>query len=203
MPGDALGPWRPLGTAEVVRIFEEWPGRWWISGGVALELHLRRSWRSHHDSDVSLVRSDVPGLRRLLTDWDIWIASAGVLTPWDGSSVSAQAHQNNLWCRMQPDQPWCLDVTVSEGDQECWIYRRDHSLRVPWEAAVLHSDRGIPYLDPVLQLLYKSKDHRKKDDQDAAEVIAALTPAQRRRLANLLPPGHSWQTLVDPTSSGS
>ena len=76
-----------------------------------------------------------------------------------------------MWCRKAPDQPWCLDITISEGDQKCWIYRRDPTLRVPLENAVLRSERGIPYLAPELQLLFKSKNNRTHDDRDATEVI--------------------------------
>lgn len=198
MADDGLGLWEPLELSEAIGLFERWPTRWWISGGVALELHLGRAWRPHHDSDVSILRKDVTALRGILPDWDIQVAAAGALTPWDGAALVAHANQNNIWCRVAPNQPWCLDVTISEGDQECWIYRRDPTLRVPWEDAVLRNDRGIPYLAPELQLLFKSKDNRTKDDRDAAEVIPALAAARQRRLRNLLPADHPWQALLVP-----
>jgi hypothetical protein len=194
---DDLGPWEPLELSEVARLFEGWPARWWISGGVALELHLARSWRSHDDSDVSILRDDAPALRRLLVGWDIQVAASGVLTPWDGSAPVVEAEQNNMWCRKLQDYPWCLDVTISDGDQECWIYRRDRTLRVPWADAVLRSEQGIPYLVPELQLLFKSKNNRTKDDKDASEVIPALVAERQGRLRALLPNDHPWQILFD------
>ena len=196
MPEEPLGPWEPLDLDHVVRLFAQWPGHWWITGGVALELHLGRSWRAHHDSDLSIVRRETPLLRTVLRDWDIQIAAAGALTPWEGTEPSAPANQNNLWCRQAPDQPWCLDVTLSDGDEDWWIYRRDPSLRRPWSDAVLRTDDGVPYLDPVLQLLFKSKDHRPKDDHDAREVVPALSEGQRRELRRLLPKDHAWQVLL-------
>lgn len=195
MPAEALGPWKPLELEEVVRLFTSWPGRWWITGGIALELHLQRSWRSHDDSDVSIVRRDVPALRTALPSWDIQVAAAGALTVWDGSDLNAQANENNMWCREAPNLPWRLDVTVSEGDQRCWIYRRDPSMRVPWKDAVLRTESGVPYLNPVLQLLFKSKDHRAKDDLDAHEVVSSLSPDQCHELQRLLPEGHAWHAL--------
>jgi hypothetical protein len=81
------------------------------------------------------------------------------------------------------DQPWCLDVTVSDGDHDCWIYRRDRGLQVLWA--------------PELQLLFKSKNFREKDDRDANEVISDLTEARRLRLRSLLPEGHPWHELLD------
>ena len=42
------------------------------------------------------------------------------------------------------------------------------------QIAVLLSEQGIPYLAPEIQLLFKSKNNRTKDDGDATEVIPAL-----------------------------
>lgn len=196
MPDEPLGRWERLDLHQAVQLFEKWPGHWWITGGVALELHLGRSWRSHGDSDVSIVRTDAPALRTALSGWDIQVAAAGTLSPWEGTHLSAQANQNNLWCRKSQNQPWCLDVTLSDGNEECWVYRRDPTLRVPWKEAVLTSDQAIPYLNPVLQLLFKSKNHRPKDDQDAREVVPVLGGNERDVLRQLLPKHHPWQVLL-------
>jgi hypothetical protein len=190
------GPWEPLDVTEVVQLFDDSSGRWWFSGGHALELHLGRSWRCHDDIDVGVLRGDAPGLTTLLEGWDIEIAAAGVLSPWSGSVPLAQKSQNNLWCRKTTDRPWCLDVTVNDGDQESWIFRRDPSIRVPWEEAILRTEFGVPYLAPDLQLLYKSTDIRPKDALDPREVIPSLTPDQRDRIHVLLREDHPWQVLL-------
>ena len=195
---DDLGPWEPLDLSELIRLFKEWSARWWISGGVALELHLGRSWRFHHDSDVSILRNDTPGLRHLLVGWDIGVAASGALTPWDGSVLVVEAGQNNMWCRRARNHPWCLEVTISDGDRECWIYPRDPTLRVPRVDAVLQSEHGCPCLAPELQLLFKSKNSRTKDDRDASEVIPELNDEQQRRLRALFSGNHHWQALLDP-----
>ena len=195
MADGGLGTWRPLALDEVVRLFSGFPARWWIGGGHALDLHLGRSWREHGDSDVGVLRQDGAALRELLAGWDVHVAAAGRLSPWAGGTLLAAASQNNLWCRESADRPWCLDVTVGEGDDECWVYRRDPTVRVRWDEAVLRSEAGIPYLAPELQLLFKSRDVRPKDDLDAREVIPELTEDRRRRLRALLPADHSWHAL--------
>ena len=86
-----------------------------------------------------------------------------------------------------------LDVTIGEGSEESWAYRRVPSVRVPWEVAVLRTAEGIPYLAPELQLLYKSAARRPKDEVDAAEVIPHLGTRQRELLSRLLPPDHPWR----------
>lgn len=176
-----LGPWAPLTVADVAARFADAPLRWWITGGHALELHVGRSWRDHADIDVGIVRRDAPELRGVLPGWDIHLAAAGRLHPWDGRPLSPDPadHENNLWCRPSPVEPWAIDVTVSEGDATHWIYRRDPSRRVPWAEAVLRTADGVPYLAPELQLLFKSVDPRPKDLIDAAEVRRAATGGSR------------------------
>jgi hypothetical protein len=58
---------------------------------------------------------------------------------------------------------------------------------------VLAAADGTRYLAPELQLLFKSKDVRPKDDVDAARVIPLLDVVRRRRLGELLPATHPWQ----------
>ena len=194
----ALGPWEPLTVADTLATFAAARFRWWISGGRALELHLGRSWREHDDTDVGIARRDVTELQSVLVGWDIHIASAGRLEPWSGQALSGERHQNNLWCRRHPGEPWVLDVTIGEGDSVAWAYRRDPRIRIPWADAVPTTAAGVPYLAPELQLLFKSTGRRPKDDLDAEHVIPALEPERRDRLARLLPVDHPWQLQLAP-----
>ncbi len=72
-----LGRWERLDLVDTVDHFHAAAFRWWISGGLALELHAGRSWRSHIDTDVGLLRGDVPGLRSVLVGWDSHAVAAG------------------------------------------------------------------------------------------------------------------------------
>jgi hypothetical protein len=196
MDEPALGPWVPFPLADTVTAFAGAGCRWWVSGGRALELAIGCSWRDHSDTDVGLLRRDVLRLRLALDGWDIWIAADGRLEQWTGAVPEAERSQNNLWCRRDPGAPWALDVTVGDGDDHDWIYRRDTRLRVPWADAVLASEDGIPYLAPELQLLFKSTDIRPKDDFDAQQVIPELAVDASERLSQLLPADHPWQRLL-------
>ncbi len=192
-----LGPWMPLDVADVTELFEPAPFRWWLAGGHALEAHLGRTWRSHDDVDIGVIRADAPQLRGLLADWDIHLASDGVLTPWDGRPVEGELSEVvNLWCRPTPDASWALDILIGEGDSIEWIYKRDRSVRRGWRETVLHTSEGVPYLAPEIQLLFKCRSLRPKDDKDAAVVIPALTSDRRSWLADQLPADHSWQTII-------
>ncbi|HVA05585.1 MAG TPA: hypothetical protein VNG12_02475 [Acidimicrobiales bacterium] len=191
-----LGPWQPLSLEDTVRLFAAFPGRWWISGGRALELHVGRSWRDHEDSDVSVLRQDMAGLKTVLIGWDLQVAAAGALSSWTGYALRAGRSQNNVWCRPGKNAPWSLDVTIGDGDATSWVYRRDPNLQVEWDEAVLRTASGIPYLAPELQLLFKGKDIRPKDDVDAREVIPELDGERTARLRKALPADHPWHALL-------
>jgi len=195
-----LGTWDPLSVETTVEILNKARFRWWFCGGRSLELHLGKSWRDHADTDVGINRMSAIFLPSVLSGWDIHLAAAGRLQPWTSGEPDAALQQNNLWCRREIRGPWLLDVIIGEGDEEFWIYRRDSSIRCDWAEAVLLTHDGLPYLAPELQLLFKSKDHREKDDIDARTVIPELEDKRRGRLAELLAKEHPWQELIASSS---
>lgn len=161
-------------------------------------------WRQHDDTDIGICRQDAPLLRRVLPDWDIQIAADGLLTPWKGGPLDPDASDragNNLWCRPSPGAPWALDILIGDGDHDGWIYRRDPKIRRPWNEAVLHSEDGLAYLAPEVQLLFKSKTVRPKDALDAATVIPQIEPSRRSWLANHLASDHPWQATIAASHS--
>ena len=193
---DDLGPWSPLTVRQTIELFEPAPFRWWISGGYALELFVGRTWRHHEDMDVGVCRRDAPAMAGLLGGWDLHVAAGGRLTPWDGTALDPGRHQNNVWCRRTPASPWSLDLTIGDGDEGSWVYRRDPSLRLRWDDAVLRTADDVPYLAPDLQLLFKSTNVRPKDDEDAQQVIPVIPPERRARLRRWLPADHVWRRLL-------
>jgi lincosamide nucleotidyltransferase A/C/D/E len=176
---------------DAVALMEPFPERWWVAGGVALELHLGRSWRTHDDTDVGICRRDARHLPATLDGWEFAVAAQGRLVPWDGRELSVDAHENNLWCR-QDGGPWRLDVTLGEGDDDRWIFRRDRSLALPWRRVVLRTAAGVPYIAPAIELLFKSADVRPKDQLDAEVVIPALDRASVALLSIRLADDHPW-----------
>ncbi len=177
-------------------MFAATPIRWWFTGGHALELHLGRSWRTHDDIDVGIRRADLALLEPLNDHWEIHVAAAGVLRRWVGEELSGERHENNLWLR-RDGGPWELDIAIGDGDDAAWVYRRDPSLRLGWERALHTTADGHVYLDPALQLLFKSAGVREKDDVDAAEVIPELDDWGAALLDVRLRGDHAWRPLID------
>ncbi len=196
MADDRFGPWRPMSIDDAWAALADCPAPWWFTGGHALELFAGHSWRSHDDLDVGIRRCDATTVLEHLRarGWEVVVAAAGVLAPWDGGPLIEDRHQNNVWCR-RPGQPWQLDVTIGEGDDERWVYRRDRGITRPWPLAVREVD-GARFLAPELQLLFKSTDVRPKDSVDAEQVIPLIDGGGLALLVAQLRAGHPWLDLA-------
>lgn len=190
--------WDPLTPRAVEDVFVDAPFRWWVGGGVALELHVGRSWRSHDDLDIGVLRTEANEVYSWLTDWDLWVAARGELRPWQGQPLELHHGENNVWARENPKSSWRFDLTIGSGDETEWVYRPDQRIRRSWDRAVLWTPWGLPYLAPELQLLFKSRDPRPKDHLDARQVIPLLDPDQHTFLADHLDDDHPWRQQVAP-----
>lgn len=193
---DELGAWSPLAVSAVERLLRDAGFRWWFTGGIALELHVSSSWRGHGDVDVGICRRDARQLYEHLATAELFVAAAGQLRRWRGEELAEQASEKNIWVRSLDSGCWVLDIQVGDGDAESWIYRRDRKVRRPWQQAVLRTGGGVPYLAPELQLLFKSKTPRAKDDHDLRKVLPLLEPHRLRALLELLPAAHPWRDEV-------
>jgi len=85
-------------------------------------------------------------------------------------------------------------LSDSEGDE--WIFRRNPAIRGLLSGLGLCSGDGVPYLVPEVQLLYKSKGLRPKDQADFDSVQPRLGLQQKAWLKDALrkiyPERHPW-----------
>jgi hypothetical protein len=88
-----------------------------------------------------------------------------------------------------------VEFVPSFATAECWVSRRDETLRVPWAKAVVKV-AGVPVLVPELVLLGKSRGARTVDDVDAHVLVPLLSADARRFLVERLSPTHRWQPLL-------
>jgi hypothetical protein len=192
----ALDAWAPLTPSAAGALFAGWRRPWWIAGGYALELALGRSWRTHADLDVLVLRPSVPELHAVLGGWDLWAADPpGALRPWPAGEPLPR-HVHDLWCRRSSSPAWELQIMVDEVDGTEWTSRRNARVRAPIDRIGRRSAEGLPYLRPEIQLFYKAKSPRPKDEADAAVVLPELDADARawldRALALTLP-DHPWR----------
>ncbi|MFZ1991204.1 MAG: amino acid transporter [Alphaproteobacteria bacterium] len=185
MTEEHLKPWRPLSPEEVGKLFTGAPFRWWLAGGYAIERFVGRPLREHSDIDVLILRRDHIAARDYLAAYDCWVADPpGKLRPWPrGVLLSDAAH--DVWCRVNGLDVWQFQLMVDESADDNWVSRRDARIRLPANEIGFVSD-GMSVLAPEIQLFYKAKAPRAKDESDFASAAPSLSDAQRERLAQLI-----------------
>lgn len=195
------GAWRPRTPADVAQLFRDYPGTWWIAGGWALEAFTGVQ-RHHEDIDPAVLREELPLLRRHLAGrLDAWSAFSGALRPLRPDDRPDALPDDilpegcgQLWTRAGAAQPWEYDILLSPGTAAEWVYKRDAALRMPL-ADALWEREGVRYLQPEIQLLYKAKGQRAKDDADFGATLPFLDDSRRTWLRDALIrtlPGHDW-----------
>jgi hypothetical protein len=204
------GSWATRTPSDAADLFRGYRGLWWIAGGWSLEAFTGVA-REHEDCDPSILRTDLPVLRRHLADrLDLWTASSGALWPLRADDRPEAAETDvlphgcdQLWTRRSALDPWEFDILLSPGDADTWIYKRDPRLRMPMVDALWERD-GIRYLQPEIALLYKAAALRPKDRADFDATAPFLDRRRRGWLSDALHltlPSHPWITRLAVSSS--
>ncbi len=192
------GPWDALTPPEVAELMRGVNVSWWISGGYAIEAFVSRSLREHDDIDVGLLRADQGAMRNHLAAWDTHAADPlGTRRPWPVTETLPDTVRD-IWCRPTPDAPWQVQLMLNEHTGDDWLYRRDLEIRRRLGDLTFTRD-GIPYLVPEVQLLFKSKSPRPKDQADFDAAAPQLRGPQREWLAAAIgrdEPNHPWLALL-------
>jgi hypothetical protein len=171
---------------------------WWIAGGWALDLHLGAQSRPHEDLDIGVLRRDIATVRERLASWEMFEAKDGRLTRLLPGQVP-RLDVHSLWCRPANATRWMLELMLDESDGETWVYRREPSIRRPLSAAIRTSNSGLQYIAPEIQLLYKARWLRPRDQRDFEAVAPRLDPMAREWLIDALDraePGHVWLSAL-------
>lgn len=195
------GDWAERTPSDVAMLFAGYPGTWWIAGGWALEA-FTGVHRTHEDIDPAVLRGELPLLRRHLAGHaHVWAAFSGALKPLDPADRPEAAADDvlpegcgQLWTRRDAQRSWEYDILLSPGTHAEWAYKRDETVRMPMSDALWARD-GIRYLQPEIQLLYKAKGLRAKDDADFVATLPFLSGRRRTWLGTALErtlPAHPW-----------
>jgi len=195
-----LGVWQPWSPCEVSSFFTGLTAPWWIAGGWALDLFIGRQTREHEDIDVQVLRRDQQAVRAILGTWDVQEAHPPAypggwpFREWL-SDMPLNPEVHDVWCRPKPADPWALQLMIADTNDEHWLFRRDARIFRPLTTIGLRTADSIPYLAPEIQLLYKAKEPRPKDEADFASTLPYLNRESRQWLAQALTivhPNHPW-----------
>ena len=122
-------------------------------------------WRDHRTS-TSDCCGDAPQLLRSSGRLGHPRCSRRPLDAWIGDLLRRTSTRTTSGAAVTRSHPGdstsrSVRVTTPHGSSDAPASRK------PWDEAVLTSADGVPYLAPELQLLFKSRDVREKDDVDA------------------------------------
>ncbi len=146
--------------------------------------------------DPGILRAQLPLIRAHARGrLDLWAAFSGALKPVASDDPAALPDGcGQLWSRRSAADAWEYDILLGPGDPDEWQYKRDAGIRMPMVEALWERD-GIRYLQPEIQLLYKAKGLRAKDQADFDTTLPFLDDHRRSWLADALErtiPAHPW-----------
>jgi hypothetical protein len=181
------------------RHMDGFAGRWFVSGGWAIDMFLGQVTRKHADIEIGIDRADQHLLHSHLIGWSldkaIQTSSGTQWIAWGrGEQLQLPIHQ--IRASRANAAPAEIEFFLNERSNDQWRSRRHPELARPvGESVTISSSLGIPFLVPEIQLLFKAKHTREKDQADFARALPRLNPHQRRWLADALRvyyPGHPW-----------
>jgi hypothetical protein len=172
---------------------------WWVAGGLAIDLFLKRETRTHDDLDIVINRADQLKFISALKDWDLRATDPpGSLLPLKGEEASPNA--NAIWCREDETAPWRFEILLAPFSQSEWIYRRVSDIRGPIDSFGWQTSENIRVISPEIQLLYKSKARRQKDEVDFQNCLPLLSSKQKNWLKTSIQiehgTEHPWLALL-------
>jgi Aminoglycoside-2''-adenylyltransferase len=175
----------------------------YFSGGWAIDLHLGRVTREHHDIDVLVMRRDQLGLHRVLKRFSLkkmiphpdgMPPNRGTVVEWPrGERLELPVHQINAYLGDESEP--AFQVMLAESSDSEWIFRRNPEVRMPISRMGFYPLWGLPYLAPEIVLLFKAKHLEPRDRIDFSNALPALSADARRWLRDAIEkthPGHQW-----------
>jgi hypothetical protein len=189
-----LRDWKACTPVDVNQWLKSTTATWWIAGGWALDLFCGMRTRSHADVDVGCFREDLSEIRAALGDWVVCAAHQGRLRALAPTVVPGD-EVHSVWCRPAEAQEWWLEVMLDEREGQNWVFRRSPGIRRPARDLLSRDADGTPYLRPEIQLLYKAKSRRPRDEDDFRVVLPRLDARATRWLRDALSrcePQHPW-----------
>jgi hypothetical protein len=175
-----------LAVAELMKSF---PAPWYVSGGWAIDALAGRATRKHEDLEIGIARRDQGLLHPHLPGRQLYKilprAEGAEIVAWEqGDRLELPVFQ--IIVQQEGSSPPQFEFFLNDVSDGEWQFRRDPSIRRPAAEICLQTDDGIPVLAPEIQLLYKAKWHRSKDEHDFRTALGFLDPAQRTWLREAL-----------------
>lgn len=188
--------WSPFEASDLLRNVGK---DFWIAGGWAIDLFLKRTTRLHDDLDVAIDRNDQVQFYFKLKDFDLMVPDPpgmGILRPLNENEILKQP-LHNVWVGKNE---WKLELLLCDFENNEWVYRRNKNIRGSRSEFGWEHESGLKVISPEIQLLYKAANPRAKDEQDFRNCLPEMSLNQKERLEEyiLLTAGaaHPWISLL-------
>lgn len=168
--------WQPLSVVETIALFVHAPFKWGLAGGHAIEQFLGRGHRAHGDIDIIVFRDEQLALQQwLAANWSLYASDPpGTLRRWLPDEFLG-AGINDLWAHRHGVEAWELQAIIVDVEGDEWISRRGPMIRGP-RHTLLTTYHGVPCVRAEVQLMYKARHCRPKDEQDFQACVPRLEP---------------------------
>jgi hypothetical protein len=173
----------------VCRFLGDFPCRWWLGGGWAIDAWLGSQSRDHEDIEICVARQDQSQIYQYCATWDFFTPVNNEWAPLPAGTwleaprfmlqLQRATHTQIPEAGMPPTFEFLLNEVV--GDQ--WTFSRNPQIQFPLTAVYARSPWGIPATRPEILLLHKAVYHpRPKDDHDFRRILPHLGQDQRQWL---------------------
>lgn len=173
---------------------------WFLAGGYAVEKFVDEQYRGHGDSDIVVFRDEQLTAQQFFEGWELYAADPpGTLRKWlHGEFLEPGIH--DIWGHRIGVDFWELQLMLTDRDRDQWIYRRLPQFRQPLNELIETID-GWPCIRVEVQLLYKARGMRPKDQQDFERCLPKLGDDRRERLLGwireLYDDDHPWAVALE------
>ena len=192
--------WRPLSLSTLREILSDAPFPWCLAGGYAVEMFVGREFRFHSDVDIVIFREDQHAVQRHLNGWHLYASDPpGTHRVWNDSEYLVEGI-HDIWAYRNGQDHWECQFMIQEATGGTWFYRRDE--RVSGDVNnFIETYRDWPCIRIEIQLLYKSKALRAKDEEDFKQCLPLLDSSRRAWLASklrqLYSDSHPWLSRLN------
>jgi hypothetical protein len=193
VPGFVTWGDRLFGEAAALarQLMDGYAGWWAIAGGWAVDLFCRRRTRPHADLEICVLYADQEALNVQLAGWDARVlVGQGGLERWRGQPIAPPHHQ--LWARRgtAPAEDWrhfvcdpsMIGFLFAPSNGGRWLFRRDDRVQRTLGDVAARGAGGAPFVRPEVELLFKSKSPRRKDERDLDAALPLMDAAAREWL---------------------
>lgn len=189
---------------EVAALMDGYKQPWFFAGGWAIDLFHGKLRRHHKDVDIAILRKDQLAFQAHFSGWELQkiVGPDGQQYPelWPpGEWLELPIMQ--AWIQMGNDGWPVLEMLLNESDEEEWRWRVDQRICCPLDWIGTRSPLGLPFLNPAIVLLYKSRHinpehvnyaHDQEDFQDTAPLLDEHQRGWLKNALNTYQPGHPW-----------